>query len=231
MKRAHKMTKFVAYLRVSTARQGKSGLGVEAQRDSIANYVASVGGKIVAEFSEVESGTHNDRPKLAAALAACRLHGGATLIVAKLDRLARNVAFVSRFLESGCEFVAADLPQANRMLLQMMSVIAEYEAKLISQRTTAALAAAKRRGKVLGGDRGNILDVQRKGSRAGNAVRSAVAAQRAADLQPVIADLRNEGAVTLAQIAAGLNQRGISTARGGEWSAVQVARVVEHAEA
>jgi DNA invertase Pin-like site-specific DNA recombinase len=220
------MTKFVAYLRVSTARQGKSGLGVEAQRDSIANYVASVGGKIVAEFSEVESGTHNDRPKLAAALAACRLHGGATLIVAKLDRLARNVAFVSRFLESGCEFVATDFPQANRMLLQMMSVIAEYEAKLISQRTTAALAAAKRRNVKLGGDRGNILAIQRKGSRAGNAVRSAVAAQRTADLAPVIADLRAAGATSLAQIAAGLNQRGISTARGGEWSPVQVMRVI-----
>lgn len=226
------MTKFVSYLRVSTQKQGRSGLGLEAQRNAIAEYIASVGGKLVAEFVEVESGKRADnRPKLALALSACRLRGGATLIVAKLDRLARNNAFVSRFLESGCEFVAADFPQANRMMLQLMSVIAEYEAKLISDRTRAALAAAKRRHVVLGGDRGNILDIQRKGSRAGNAVRSAEAQQRTADLQPIIAEVRSEGATSLRQIAEGLNQRGIATARGGEWSAVQVSRVLEYAGA
>lgn len=226
-----KMTKFVAYLRVSTQKQGRSGLGIEAQRESIMRYIASVGGKLVADYTEVESGKRNDRPKLAMALAGCRLHGGATLIVAKLDRLARNAAFVCAFLESGVEFCAVDFPQANRMLLQMMSVIAEYEAKLISQRTTAALEAAKRRGTALGGERGdhprNILAIQRKGSRAGNAKRSAKAQQRAADIAPVIADLRASGATSLAQIAAGLNERGIDTPRkGGQWVPAQVFRVL-----
>jgi DNA invertase Pin-like site-specific DNA recombinase len=219
------MMKFIAYLRVSTQKQGRSGLGLEAQREAISRYIASVSGKLAAEYIEVESGKLKDRPKLALALAACRLHG-ATLIVAKLDRLARNVAFVSNFLESGSEFVAVDFPQANRMMIQMLAVIGEYEAKLISDRTTVALAAYKRRGGTLGGDRGNIQKIQRKGSAAGNAVRSALAKQRANDLQPHIAELRGNGAVTLAQIAAGLNERGIPTARGGEWSATQVARVV-----
>src|ERR1700722_14840044 len=151
------MTKYVAYLRVSTHKQGRSGLGLEAQRESVRHYIASVSGKLSAEFVEVESGKPKDRPKLALALASCRLHG-ATLIVAKLDRLARNVAFVSNFLESGSEFVAVDFPQANRMMIQMLAVIGEYEAKLISDRTKVALAAYKRRdkGNKLGGDRGNI---------------------------------------------------------------------------
>jgi DNA invertase Pin-like site-specific DNA recombinase len=225
MKRTVYMTKFVAYLRVSTQKQGRSGLGLEAQRESVRHYVASVSGTLSAEYVEVESGKLKDRPKLALALAACRLHG-ATLIVAKLDRLARNVAFVSNFLESGAEFIAVDFPQANRMMIQMLAVIGEYEAKLISDRTTVALAAYKRRGGTLGGDRGNIQAIQRKGSRAGNAARTAIALQRANDLQPHIAELRSMGAVSLAQIAAGLNSRGIPTARGGEWSAVQVSRVV-----
>ena len=216
------MTKFVAYYRVSTKKQGMSGLGLDAQRESIARYIANAGGKLAAEHVEVESGKLNDRPKLKLALAACRVHG-ATLIVAKLDRLARNAAFVCAFLDSGCEFVAADFPQANRMLLQMMSVIAEYEAKLISERTKAALARSK---KALGGDRGNILDIQRKGSKAGNAVRSAAAQQRAADLAPIIAEVRSAGAVSLSEIAEALNQRQIPTARGGEWSPVQVMRVM-----
>ncbi len=223
------MTKYVSYLRVSTQKQGRSGLGLEAQREALAQYIASVGGKLCAEFIEIESGTHKDRPKLAAALAACRVHN-ATFIVAKLDRLARSVSFVSNFLESGCEFVAVDFPQANRMMLQMLAVIGEYEARLISERTKAALAAAKRRNVTLGGDRGNILAIQQQGSRAGNAVRSAKARQRAADLLPVIDEIKGTGLVTLSQIAAGLNQRGIMTARGGSWSAIQVSRIMEHAQ-
>ena len=197
------MTKFVAYLRVSTQKQSRSGLGLEAQRESIRRYIASVSGTLAAEYVEIESGKLKDRPKLALSLAACRLYG-ATLIVAKLDRLARNVAFVSNFLESGCEFLAVDFPQANRMMIQMLAVIGEYEAKLISERTKAALAATKRRGKELGGDRGNILKVQRKGSVAGNAVRSAMALQRANDLQPLLE---------------------------GKWLPVQVSRVLRALEA
>jgi DNA invertase Pin-like site-specific DNA recombinase len=220
------MTKFVGYLRVSTKRQGQSGLGLAAQKECIAAYVQSVGGKLAAEYTEIESGKRNDRPELAKALASCRVHG-AVLIVAKLDRLARNNAFVANLLESGCEFVAADFPQANRMMLQLMSVIAEYEATLISARTKAALAQAAKRGVQIGGYADNCASIARKGNRASAKVRSEAAQQRASDLQPVIAELRSAGAVSLAQVAAGLNERGIPTARGGQWSAVQVMRVMQ----
>jgi DNA invertase Pin-like site-specific DNA recombinase len=220
------MTKFVAYYRVSTAKQGRSGLGLDAQRECIARYITSVGGKLCAEFTEVESGTHKDRPKLAAALAACRVHC-ATFIVAKLDRLARSVSFVSNFLESGCEFCAVDFPQANRFMLHLLAAVGEYEAKLISDRTRAALAATRRKGTKLGGDRGKQTQGQlRAANKASVAVRSAQAAQRAADLAPVIAELRSAGCVSLAQIATGLNAKGISTARGAEWSPTAVMRVM-----
>lgn len=226
------MMKFISYLRVSTKRQGLSGLGLDAQREAIARYIASVGGTLVAEFVEVESGKRSDnRPMLARALAACRLHGGG-LIVGKLDRLSRSVSFVSNFLESGCEFTACDFPAANKFMLHLLAAVGEYEAKLISERTKVALEAAKRRGTKLGGyripskGRKSIEEIQRDGSRAGNAVRSAEARQRVADLLPIIAELQCDGVASLREIAAGLNQRGITTARGGQWSAVQVSRVI-----
>jgi DNA invertase Pin-like site-specific DNA recombinase len=219
------MTKFVAYYRVSTQKQGRSGLGLEAQRDSIAEYLRSENGVLCAQFTEVESGKRKDRPQLAAALAQCRLQG-ATLIVAKLDRLARNVAFVSNLMESGCEFCAVDFPQANRFMIHLLAAVGEYEAKLISDRTKAALQSAKRRGVSLGGDRGNILHVQRNGSRVGNEVRSAKAQQRANDLRPVIAEIQANGAGSLREIATQLNAKGIQTARGCEWSPTAVMRVL-----
>ena len=219
------MTKFVAYHRVSTQKQGRSGLGLEAQQSSIAEYTRSGNGTLCAEFTEVESGKRNDRPQLTAALAQCRLHS-ATLIVAKLDRLARNVAFVSNLMESGCEFCAVDFPQANRFMIHLLAAVGEYEAKLISDRTKAALQSAKRRGVKLGGDRGNILDIQRRGSRIGNAVRNAKAQQRANDLRQVIAEIQAQGAASLRQIAAQLNARGIQTARGCEWNPTAVMRVL-----
>lgn len=223
------MLKFIAYYRVSTKRQGQSGLGLDAQREAVANYLASVKGKLVADFTEVEHGTRkgNNRPQLAGALAQCRIHS-ATLIIAKLDRLARNVAFVSHLMESGCEFTACDFPQANRLTIHILAAVAEHEAEMISARTKLALAAAKRKGTVLGGDRGNTHLIYRKGNRASAKVRSEQAQRRASDLLPVIEAIRAEGAGSLRQIAAGLNQRGIATARGCEWSAVQVARIVEH---
>lgn len=223
------MTKFVGYLRVSTARQGRSGLGLAAQRECIAAHLQSVGGKLAAEFTEIESGKRNNRPQLARALAACRIHG-AVLIVAKLDRLARNNAFVANLLESGCEFVAADFPQANRMMLQLMSVIAEYEAKLISDRTRAALAQAVKRGVQVGGYADNCAEIAHKGNKASAQVRSAAAQQRAKDLAPVIAEIRSAGATSLAQIAEGLNSKGICTPRGSEWSPAQVYRVLHAAQ-
>ena len=220
------MTKFVAYYRVSTQKQGRSGLGLEAQRECIAGYLRTIKGTLCAEFTEVETGKRKDRPELAAALAQCRLQG-ATLIVAKLDRLARNVAFVSNLMESGCEFCAVDFPQANRFMVHLLAAVGEYEANLISDRTKAALQSAKRRGVRLGGDRGNILDIQTKGSRVGNAVRTAKAQQRAGDLKPVIADIQANGAGSLRDIAAQLNARGIQTARGCDWTPTAVMRVLK----
>jgi DNA invertase Pin-like site-specific DNA recombinase len=218
---------YVAYYRVSTKKQGRSGLGLDAQKESVAVYLAGVKGKLIAEFVEVEHGTRkgNDRPELQAALAQCRVHG-ATLIIAKLDRLARNVAFTSNLMESSVEFVACDYPEANRLTIHIMAAMAEHEAEMISTRTKLALAAAKRKGTVLGGDRGNCQAIYRKGNKASAKVRSEQAQRFAADLVPVIAELRSQGAVSLRDIAAGLNQRGITTTRGGEWSAVQVSRVL-----
>jgi len=223
---------YVAYYRVSTKKQGRSGLGLDAQREAVAAYLASVKGKLIAEFTEIEHGTRrgNHRPELAAALAQCRVHG-ATLVIGKLDRLARNVAFTSGLMESSVEFVACDYPEANRLTIHIMAAMAEHEAQMISERTKLALAAAKRKGVVLGGDRGNTHLIYRKGNKASAKVRTENAQRRAADLLPVIDAIKAEGAVSLRQIAEGLNQRGIPTARGGEWSAVQVSRLAEQAEA
>src|ERR1700722_12486249 len=133
--------KFVSYLRVSTAKQGVSGLGLEAQREAVATYLNGGKWNLVQEVVEVESGKRNDRPQLARALALCRLHN-ATLIIAKLDRLARNVHFISGLMESKVDFVAVDFPQANRLTIHILAAVAEHEAKMISERTKAALAAA-----------------------------------------------------------------------------------------
>jgi DNA invertase Pin-like site-specific DNA recombinase len=218
--------KFVAYYRVSTAKQGRSGLGLEAQQEAVRSYLNGGSWQLVAEVVEVESGKRNDRPKLAEALRLCRLHG-ATLIIAKLDRLARNVAFISNLMESGVEFTAVDFPQANRLTVHILAAVAEHEAKAISTRTKDALAAAKARGKRLGEGRGNLPAVAKKGAKASVAARIAKANNRASDLLPIIEELKAAGAVSLRQIAAGLNEKGIRTARGGEWSAVQVQRVLE----
>ncbi|MBN8906814.1 MAG: recombinase family protein, partial [Rhodospirillales bacterium] len=143
--------RFVAYLRVSTARQGRSGLGLEAQREAVTAFVGARGGKLIApEFVEVETGKRNDRPQLAAALKRCRTTG-ATLVVAKLDRLSRNAAFLMTLRDSGVSFVAADLPEANTMTVGVMAVVAQHEREAISRRTKEALAASRARGTKLGG--------------------------------------------------------------------------------
>jgi DNA invertase Pin-like site-specific DNA recombinase len=216
--------RFISYLRVSTQRQGRSGLGLQAQQQMIDEYVKSTGGTVVASYTEIESGARNDRPELSKALSSCRVYG-ATLLVGKLDRLSRDSYFVEKLLHEGARFRATDCPEANETMIRMLSIFASYEREQIAARTKAALAAAKRKGVVLGGDRGNILDVQRKGSRAGNAVRSAAAQQRARDLAPIIAEIRASGAETLAQVSQELNQRGITTARGSQWTPCAVARV------
>src|SRR5437016_13166879 len=170
-------TKYIAYYRVSTARQGRSGLGLEAQRQAVQTHLR--GEKPIREFTEVESGRRSDRPKLAEALAACRVHKAA-LVIAKLDRLARNVAFVSNLMDAGVEFEAVDFPQANRLTIHILAAVAEHEARMISERTRAALAAAKERGRLLGGFRGragSCTDLEKA-----RAARAAKASERAADL-------------------------------------------------
>ena len=217
--------KFVSYFRVSTAKQGKSGLGLEAQQEAVRSYLNGGKWEMKGEFVEIESGKRNDRPALAEALALCRIHG-ATLVIAKLDRLARNVNFISNLMESSVEFTAVDFPQANRLTIHILAAVAEHEATMISARTKAALGAAKARGVVLGGNRGNIAGEALKGARASAGKRGQKASERASDLMPVIKAARSDGAATLRQIAEVLNKKGIKSARGGEWSAVQVKRVL-----
>src|SRR3984957_8652452 len=169
--------KFVAYYRVSTAKQGASGLGLEAQQDSVRTYLNGGRWKMVDELTEIESGKRNDRPALARALALCRIHK-ATLIIAKLDRLARNVNFISNLMESGVEFTAVDFPQANRLTVHILAAVAEHEAAMISSRTKAALAAAKARGTRLGNPTSQIGSRAYEGAQASVAVRKAKAAKR-----------------------------------------------------
>jgi DNA invertase Pin-like site-specific DNA recombinase len=227
MKRAMQVRgSFVAYYRVSTSKQGTSGLGIEAQRFAVAGYVKT--GRVIEEFTEVESGRRSDRPELDRALASARLRR-VPLVVAKVDRLTRSVAFLSRLLEAGVDVRFADLPAiegpTGRFMLQQMAAVAELEAGLISARTKAALAAAKARGTRLGGNRGTALSQQAR--EAGRAVQSQRAAQRAADIAPVIAELRNGGITSMGAIARALGERGISTPRGHRaWTAAQVARTL-----
>lgn len=200
-------TQFIAYYRVSTTRQGRSGLGLEAQQSAVLTYLDGKSCTLLKEFTEIESGKRSDRPQLAAALAACRLYK-ATLIIAKLDRLARNVAFVSTLMEAGVEFVAVDFPQANRLTIHILAAVAEHEAKVISDRTKAALEAAKKRGVVLGGFRGRAgtsADLER--ARAAYAVQ---ADQRAADLAGTITALQLAGITSQGAIADALNVRSIT---------------------
>ena len=141
--------KFIAYFRVSTDRQGKSGLGLEAQREAVMTYLNGGRWSLVDEFTEVESGKHSDRPELAKALAACKKRK-AKLVIAKLDRLSRNLAFIAALMESGVEFVAVDMPHATKLTIHILAAVAEHEREMISERTKAALAAAKKRGQRLG---------------------------------------------------------------------------------
>lgn len=220
---------FICYYRVSTKRQGRSGLGLDAQRAAVAQYLNGGDWRIIGEFIEVESGKKSGRPELDKALAAARVHR-CPLIVSKVDRLTRSVAFLSRLLEAGVDVRFADLPviegATGRFLLQQMVAVAELEAGMISKRTKDALAAAKRRGVKLGGDRG-VVPTARARKQSAEALRQR-SASRAADLSPIIAELQAGGAASLRAIAAGLNERRIPTAGGGtQWSAVQVSRVLD----
>ena len=224
--------KFVAYYRVSTARQGKSGLGLDAQKAAVASYVLGKGGEVAAEFIEAESGKNNDRPELQKALAEAK-QVGAVLLIAKLDRLARNVAFISNLLEGGVEVTAADMPEANRFMLHVMAAVAEHEGQAISERTKAALAAAKARGVKLGWAMPERKQDQKRASARSAAVRKAKADTFAANILPVIRSLQEQG-LSLRDVAQALNDRGVKTARGGQWYATTVRNIIvaeNHAEA
>ena len=219
---------FNAYYRVSTAKQGKSGLGIEAQCQAVAGYLNGGNWTIIAEFTEIESGKRADRPELDKALAAARLHR-VPVVVAKVDRLTRSLSFLSKLLDAGVDVRFSDLPAiegpTGRFMLQQMAAVAELEAGMISARTKAALAAAKARGKKLGGYRG--VNLSNDARAMAIAARQERARARASDLAPVISGIKADGALSLREIAAGLNAKRIPTARGrGEWSAVQVARVL-----
>lgn len=221
--------KFVAYYRVSTDKQGRSGLGLDAQRAAVAAYLNGGEWELVGEpFVEVESGKrHNNRPQLTAALEACRRQR-ATLVIAKLDRLARNVAFISALLESKVRFVAVDMPEADVTMLQMMAVFAEWEARKISERTKAALAAAKDRGQKLGWSMPSRRDQQKPAAQRGAATNKARATQFAANVFPVVESIKKAGIVSRHGIAKALNDRGITTARGGRWYATSVRNIEAH---
>jgi DNA invertase Pin-like site-specific DNA recombinase len=209
--------KIVAYHRVSTARQGSSGLGLEAQKKAIEELAASRGGLLVGSFTEVESGTNNQRPELEKALQLAKVTG-ATLVIAKLDRLSRNAAFLLTLRDSGVKFIAADMPDANDLTVGIMALVAQQEREAISKRTKEALAAAKARGVKLGNPNGAAaLQRAGKGNKAGVKAVQRNADQHAENLKPVIQELRSEGMCSLGQIAAALNDRGMLTPRGGSW--------------
>jgi DNA invertase Pin-like site-specific DNA recombinase len=213
--------KFVAYYRVSTARQGRSGLGQAAQKESVAAYLNGGNWQLLAEYRDVESGKNDDRPELRRALDHCRMTG-ARLLIAKLDRLSRNVAFIAEMMQAGVKFTAVDMPDANELTIHIMAAVAQAERKAISERTRVALAAAKARGTKLGNP-GNLRN-QRKGSKRGNERKGEIADNAAALALAPIREARKQGARTLRDVADALNAAGYTTPRGAQWTATQVMR-------
>lgn len=210
------MPDFVSYLRVSTNRQGISGLGLDAQRQSVASHLAGISGNLLEEFVEIESGTKVMRPVLDQALEACRRRK-AVLVIAKLDRLSRNVAFISQLMETRVEFVACDAPYANRLMLHILSAFAEHERDQISARTKAALAAAKARGVRLG-SYGSVLAVSNRNA----------AKYFAESLRDAFEPSYSIPGRTLSAVAAELNHLGICTRLGCKWTASQVSRTARY---
>ena len=223
--------RFVAYERVSTARQGASGLGLEAQRNAIDSFAALRQATILARFTEVESGKTADRPELTRALHLARVTG-ALLIIAKLDRLSRNAAFLLTLRDSGVKFLACDLPEANELTIGIMALVAQAEREAISRRTKEALAVAKARGVRLGNPNG--AEALRRAGKGAVALRAAVVAnadRHAMDLAPVLEELRAQGVTSLRGIAAELNRRGMQTRRGGVWQVSNVGNLLRRVNA
>lgn len=219
--------KIVAYQRVSTARQGRSGLGLEAQDRAILEHVRSKNATLVGSFTEIESGKINARPELSKALHLAKVTG-ATLVIAKLDRLSRNAAFLLALRDSGVRFVAADMPEANDLTVGIMALVAQQEREAIAKRTREALASAKARGVRLGNPNGAAaLQRAGKGNMASLGSIKANADRHAADLAPVVASLQAEGFTSLGALARSLNERGMLTPRGGRWHKSSVANLLE----
>jgi DNA invertase Pin-like site-specific DNA recombinase len=218
--------KWISYLRVSTDKQRATGLGIKAQRKAVSDYLNGGRWKLVEEFVEVESGKKVDRPQFEEALAACRLHG-AKLVIARLNRLSRDAHFLLGLDKAGVDFVAADMPNANRLTVGIMAMVAEEERRMISANTKAALQAAKARGKKLGGYRGGAMPSAETHARSRAAIQKRADA-RAADIAPTIRRIQAAGHTSLSAIAAKLNNAGIPTVRGkGVWKAIQVQRVLK----
>lgn len=218
------MTKYIAYYRVSTVKQGQSGLGLEAQKASVADYLSTANGALINEFTEIQSGKKNDRPELDKALRKCRLTG-ATLLIAKLDRLSRNAAFLINLQDSAINFVACDMPEANTLTVGLMACLADYEREMISKRTKEALKAAKARGVRLGNPK--LDQVRHTDTTAAREARSAKAKVRNNEILEVVKEIREDaGRLSLRQIASQLNNAGYTTARGKAWQATSVMRVL-----
>jgi DNA invertase Pin-like site-specific DNA recombinase len=227
------MGKWVSYLRVSTDKQGRSGLGIEAQRAAVENYIRVNNGRggLVAEYVEVESGKKTkNRPQLEAAFGACKLYGG-TLLIAKLDRLSRDAHFLLGLEKAGIDFIACDMPHANRLTVGIMALVAEEEGRAISRRTKEALAMAKARGTKIGGQRigrdGKPLVITLDAAAMGRDAQREKANVRADQVGAVFRELQAQGKTTLREIAEGLNVKEVPTARGkGKWGPEQVKRVL-----
>lgn len=218
--------RLIAYERVSTARQGQSGLGMEAQRRTIDAFAASRGAEVLTRFTEIESGRNPDRPELGKAIQLARLTG-ATLVIAKLDRLSRNAAFLLTLRDSGVRFLACDMPEANDLTVGIMALVAQQEREAISRRTKEALAVAKARGVKLGNPNGAAA--LRRAGKGGTPLRAAVAHNanlHAQDLAPVLAAIRADGHTSLRAIATELNDRGMLTRRGGQWHVSNVRNLI-----
>ena len=221
---------YVTYYRVSTARQGRSGLGLDAQKTAVRAYLDGHGDNELASFTEVESGKVNDRPQLAAALKRCR-QTRATLLVAKMDRLSRSASFLLSLRDSGVRFVAADLPEMNETVVGIMAVMAQAEREAISARTTAALAAAKARGTKLGNPSlAAVAPRTVEQALIASQANRAAAKARAELLRDAVDDAREHGAATLRDIAAHLNRLVILTPRGGSWAPASIARLLKQLE-
>lgn len=218
------MKKYISYLRVSTDRQGRSGLGLDAQRDAIATFIK--GERLLHEYVEIESGRISDRPKLNQALEHCR-DTGATLVIARIDRLARNVFFISKLMESDVDFEAADFPAANKLTIHLLAAVAEHEREMISKRTKEALAAAKAKGVILGKNNLTPESIEIGWQRSVNARKKQADSFALKRYKTIEKYLKN--GMSLNAIATLMNDDELLTARGGRWTATTVRNIIKRA--